>query len=130
MVPESKIGAIVFVLNTDNQVLLYRRINTWYEPNKLALIGGNVDDGGSPEETAKREVFEETDITINTIEHLVTVPGNNYEVHYFLTRDWYGTPINKEPERCGGLSWHDLNNLPEDTIDEIKEIAKTHVTFR
>ncbi len=130
MVPESKLGAIVFVINTSNQVLLNLRINTWYEPNKLALIGGNVDIGEPPEETAKREVFEETGITIKTIRHLVTIPSDTYEVHYFITRDWHGEPTNKEPHRCGGLSWHDLNNLPEDTIDEIKEIVKTHVTFR
>jgi 8-oxo-dGTP diphosphatase len=130
MVPQSKLGAIVFVMNSDNQVLLYRRINTWYEPNKLALIGGNVDEGESPIETAKREVLEETGITINTIEHLLTVTGDNYEVHYFLTRDWNGEPTNKEPHRCGGLSWHDLNDLPEDTIDEIKKIVKTYVTPR
>lgn len=130
MIPESKLGAIVFILNANNEVLLYRRINTWYEPNKLALIGGNVDDNETPVETAKREALEETGITINSIEHLVTIPNENYEVHYFVTRDWQGEPTNLEPHRCGGLSWHNLNELPDDTIEEIKDLVKTHVTFR
>jgi len=111
-------------------VLLYRRINTWYEPNKLALVGGNVDTGESPIEAAKREALEETGLTINSLEQLLSTVDNNYEVHYFVTRDWHGTPTNNEPHRCGGLSWHRLNELPEDTIEEIKELVKTHDTFR
>jgi 8-oxo-dGTP diphosphatase len=130
MIPESKLGALLFILNDKNELLLYRRINTWYEPNKLALVGGNVDAGESPVEAAKREALEETGITVNSTEHLITNLENNYEVHYFLTRDWTGTPTNIEPDRCGGLSWHKLNELPEDTIEEIKDIVKTHVTFR
>ncbi len=122
--------ALVFILSKNCEVLLYRRIDTWYEPNKLALIGGNIDNGESSMTAAKREAFEETGITIHTLEHLVTTIENNYEVNYFLTRDWSGTPTNKEPHRCGGLSWHKLNNLPEDTIEDIKVLVKSHDTFR
>lgn len=125
-----KLVAIMFIINTNNEVLLYRRINTWYEPNKLALIGGNVDTGESPITAAIREVREETGLVVNSAELLCVQKKKDYEINYFLSRDWTGVPDNKEPERCGGLSWHNLNDLPEDTIEDIKELVKTHVTFR
>ena len=35
---------------------------------------------------------------------------------FFVAQKWEGDIENKEPHKCDDLSWHDLNNLPENII--------------
>lgn len=55
--------ARVIVLDSHNRVLLYKKenSNTWYIPGDIVELGENA------EETAKREVYEETNLLINEI---------------------------------------------------------------
>ena len=117
--------ALVFLVNEKGEVLLYRRLNTWYQEGKLALVGGIVDEGERPVDAAIREVFEETDLVIETknISLLTEHVEGTYQVYYYVCKSWTGTLSNKEPERCGELVWHPLSDLPEDTIDIIKTLA-------
>jgi ADP-ribose pyrophosphatase YjhB (NUDIX family) len=131
-----KDAVCVFIVNDKNEVLLYRRINTWYEPNKLALVGGLVDEGENPEQAAVRESKEETTLEINPVSltFLTTVEDVRkdilYKIHYFLTQDFHGTPRNVEPDRCAELVWHPLTSLPNDTIEIIKNLTEKYVTSR
>jgi 8-oxo-dGTP diphosphatase len=36
---------------------------------------------------------------------------------FFVTRRWAGEPANREPDKCYGLGWFPLDDLPEDIID-------------
>ncbi len=126
--------AWVFIVNDSHEVLLHRRLNTWYQQDKLGLIGGNVDAGETPQEAAIRETKEETSLIL-TLEDLklLTVTEEPYEDSlyrnsYYIINKWSGTPENVEPERCGGLSWHSLTSLPEDTIASIRKIADTYLS--
>jgi len=127
LIPTKK-AALVAILDNNNQVLLYRRKNTWYEQDKLALVGGNIDDGESPAHAAVREVFEETDILIKpqNLTLLTEAIDRGYHITYYICKDWSGTPTNKEPDRCSELVWHSIDNLPDDTIPVIKTILTTH----
>jgi ADP-ribose pyrophosphatase YjhB (NUDIX family) len=133
---KSKDTVLAYIIDNSNQLLLYRRINTWYEPNKLALIGGIVDEGESHNEAIIREVKEETSLDIDPkdLTFLATVEDQHedtlYRNHYFLTRNWNGTPTNLEPDRCAELVWHGIDNLPDDTIPIIRTIAEKYVTSR
>ena len=119
--------ALVFLVNEKREVLLYRRLNTWYEEGKLALVGGIVDAGEPPIEAAVREVFEETSLVTETkdLTLLTEKIDGKYQIHYYVCKNWVGTPSNMEPDRCSELVWHPLSNLPEDTIDIIKTLATT-----
>lgn len=127
---------LTFIINLDSEVLLYRRINTWYQPNKLALVGGLVDKGETLEEAAVREIYEETTLKVETKDLLpITITedlhdNTIYRNHYFLTKVWSGTPSNNEPDRCSELSWHKIDNLPDDTIPIIKIIINEYVPTR
>jgi mutator protein MutT len=79
-------GAVVcagaVIRDDDGRLLLIRRgqppaIGTW------TLPGGRVEPGETPAEAARREVAEETGLTVSVGELLATVPVLGYLVHDF-----------------------------------------------
>jgi len=35
---------------------------------------------------------------------------------FFATSRWYGEPYNAEPDKCGGLTWAPIDDLPANTV--------------
>lgn len=111
-----KVGIGVIVLK-DGKVLLGKRIashgaGTWQLP------GGHLEYGESFEETACREVEEETGLTDIRIEGLISVYNErDYGTHYVnlcvLTHWVSGEPYAREPEKCEEWRWTDPASLPE-----------------
>lgn len=111
-----KVGIGVIVLK-DGKVLLGKRIashgaGTWQLP------GGHLEYGESFEETAQREVEEETGLTDIRVEGLISVYNErDYGKHYVnlcvLTHCMSGEPYAKEPEKCEEWQWTDPASLPE-----------------
>ncbi len=115
------------VLIKDGKVLLGRRCNTGYEDGKYGLPAGHGEKNESFTQTVIREVKEEIGIDLKPedlkVIHVMHRYGgeNNERVDAFFTAEKYGGEItNMEPEKCDELSWHDLNNLPENIIPYIK----------
>lgn len=124
-------NAIACIIEND-KLLLYRRINTDYEPNKLGFVGGKIEPGETPTSAVIREIAEETSLVVNEsdIELLVSLPTEHksleYMTHVYLVQKWTGTAQNLEPQKCGGLEWHPIDNLPDDVIPVIHDIV-THI---
>ena len=66
-------GAVVILLNEYNEVLLQKRNDGGY-----GLPGGLMEMGESLEETAKREVLEETGLEVDELELLGVFSGADY----------------------------------------------------
>lgn len=81
------------------------------------------------EETAKREVKEETGLENISIKGLVSV-GNDiaYEKHYvsigILAESTIGEPYNSEPTRAQNWKWCDPKELPEPFFLPSKKVIK------
>ena len=106
-------------LKRNNKYLLMHRIKKENDLNhdKWIGVGGKFLENESPEECLKREVFEETGLTLKKYRYcgLVTFVSDEWEgeyMHLFLGTDWLGTQ--KECDE-GVLEWVDVdkvNQLP------------------
>jgi 8-oxo-dGTP pyrophosphatase MutT (NUDIX family) len=116
-------GANVIILDKHQHVLLQLRTDgSW------GLPGGLLEPGESLEQTAIREVKEETNIDIHELHHLNVFSGPEYTftlknkdvinviTSLYYSADWSGEIIN-DPEEGQALEFFSLNNLP-DTMDD------------
>jgi ADP-ribose pyrophosphatase YjhB (NUDIX family) len=121
------VGAGVFV-HQNGRLLLQRRKDdgTW------ADHGGCIEIGETLEDTARREMFEETGLTAGKLEligvysgpgRLHTYPNGDkaYMVGvYYLCEDFTGTPLAQTDETTD-LRWFPLGALPSNIMSLAKE---------
>ena len=125
-------------LKEGDKILLLRRYNTGYEDGKYSVVAGHIDGNESVAEAMIREAKEEADITI-TKEDLQTIHvmhrkkiRGEYIDYFFFCNNWTGEIKNAEPNKCDDLRWFNINNLPENMVDYIKEAIehyKNNVKF-
>jgi len=122
-----KVGIGVIILR-DGKVLLGKRIAS-HGAGTWSLPGGHLEYGESFEETAHREVEEETGLTDIRIDGLVSLYNErDYGKHYVnlgMLAVWIsGEPSAKEPESCAEWVWTDPALLPEPMFEASKVAIK------
>lgn len=113
-----RIGVGVIIVNKDGYVLVGRRKGSFAQ--KYSIPGGSIDMGETFENTAIREIKEETNLDI--LHPKVIAVTNNLETfkeegkHYIsivlLAKNYSGELKNMEPKKCEGWAWVDPTNLP------------------
>ena len=117
--------AVHAFLVKDGKVLLLQRKNTGYRDGEYSVPAGHVDGGEAIVEAMKRELMEEVGIrllhnpAVSHVMHRRAQSEERIDYFYKITH-WSGQPINVEPEKCAGLSWYDVNDLPLSTIPYIR----------
>lgn len=124
----------------DNKILVLRRCNDCGGGGKWDLPGGGIEKGENKEEALKREVYEETNLTITNIKYIkkenLNIPelGINSEMNFFRCdclhtqvvlkpSTWVGSDGKPEHTEYKWLSEdHEVENL--DCLDVIKVIIK------
>lgn len=123
------IPAVYCILRNGDKVLLLRRHNTKYKNGWYTLPSGHVEESESANIGACREAKEEVGITIHPddLRLACTLHSRSHdpETHerislFFEVSKWNGEPHNSEPHKCDELRWADIDDLPENTIDEVK----------
>lgn len=117
---ELPIGINALIINDKNQILLGLRAGKRGGSGTYGLVGGKAKNGETIEETAKREIFEETglivDMTDLEVINIFTTQSTPEVMFYqigVLVKKYTGEPKNMEPNKCDELKYFDLNNLPE-----------------
>lgn len=114
----------IFFKNKD-KVLLSLRANTGYEDGKYSVVAGHVESGESIIEAGIREAKEEAGVDI-VPSHFKIVgsmhrKSDDERIDYFaVVENWKGEIRNCEENKCGGLEWYPVSNLPHNMIPYIK----------
>lgn len=129
---QSKIAVyLVLTREKDNctEIMLQRRCNTGYMDGKYEMsCSGHVESGESLSMAVVREAKEELGIDIKEKDLELVSIIHPYEHDYinifFSAKKFEGTPQIIEKEKCDDLRWFNLNNLPDNTIERIKQVIK------
>lgn len=120
------------MLLRDGKILLARRFNTGFEDGNYGLVAGHGEQNENARETLIREAKEEAgiDIKLENIElahvmHRKAALDERVDF-FFEAKDYEGTPKIMEPEKCDEIQWFPLDNLPENTIDYIRQAIKNY----
>ncbi|MDQ5938456.1 MAG: 8-oxo-dGTP diphosphatase / 2-hydroxy-dATP diphosphatase [Patescibacteria group bacterium] len=107
------LAATTFIIK-DNKILLGFK-KRGFGMNKWNTFGGKLDKGESYEEAAKREVFEECELNILSLEEKATLNfswvnnKDKFEVHVFQAISFTGQPVESEEMLP---QWFDLDKIP------------------
>jgi ADP-ribose pyrophosphatase YjhB (NUDIX family) len=109
------IHGVRVVVVDDRRVLL---VAHWYAPWAWTLPGGGIGKNESAEDAAKREVKEETGLTVRSLGGEVGTYtgtwGRHDQVVVFWTSDFEGSLAMTPTLEIMARSWFDIDSLPEE----------------
>ncbi|MBA0124464.1 NUDIX domain-containing protein [Haloechinothrix sp. YIM 98757] len=121
--PDRHLIDVHVLLISDPGLLLTRRRGGGFD-GMWHLPSGKLDAGEDALTAAAREAEEEVGVLIDPADldhvHTLHVNGSGPEPRlglFFATARWIGEPVNREPDKCSGIGWFDLDSLPTDLID-------------
>ena len=121
--------SVILIVENENKVCLLRRFNTGWNDGKYAVMGGHVEDGENPVVAVIREAKEELGIVVkeHDLTQVFTLGCSPDHIYiYFKCSKYEGVVKNNEPDQCDDVQFFDVNNLPENMIDQDK-LALTHI---
>jgi 8-oxo-dGTP diphosphatase len=118
--------AAYLVLIKDGKILLLKRANTGYQDGNYSLVAGHLDGAETAKQCIIRESKEEANITVKPNDLEVVHVMHRYRVDreyidiYLKATIWEGEIKNLEQDKCSGLEWFPLGELPDNIIPEVK----------
>lgn len=125
--------AVYLILKKDNKVLMHLRCGTGYMDNHYSLVAGHVEAEELPTACLIREAKEEAGVIVKEEDlqfaHVMyRAQKNDERVDFFyVCEKWKGKIQNLEPNKCGGLEFFDIKNLPINTIPYVKKVIENVV---
>jgi len=129
--------ASVIILTRGNKILLQHRDgNAPSTPNQWGVFGGGLEQGETPEETVKRECFEELRYRMQSPQLLFTYNYTKkkygFENKSYVFVEEYDPSQKLELMEGDGMKWFtfeeahksDLGNLYVDLLNKVEEILK------
>jgi len=119
--PSETIRAVICYVQRSNEFLLLLKASGKFGGGFWNAPGGKIQMGETPEEAARREVFEETGLSLGYLEkmgHLEFYFGEgksepDWTAEVFVTREFKGELQESEE---GKLAWFSGSNLPYDRM--------------
>ncbi len=111
-----KVGIGIIVVR-NGKILIGERTGN-HGSGTFMIPGGHLEFGESFEETARREVEEETGLKNIEIRGVISLTNDiAYNKHYvsigILAESREGEPYNAEPEKSQNWKWYDKDSLPD-----------------
>jgi mutator protein MutT len=116
-------AVFIVLLDHNERVLLHRRYRTGYLDGLYDFPSGHLEEGETLHQAAARELREETSLIIDPDELVLVHVNQNsserekpYINFVFLIKNWIGTPLINEPQKCDHIDFFHLDALPETTL--------------
>ena len=110
-----KSKSVVVLVKKDEEILFVKSFRHTLEEIQLELPAGFIDKGESPIETAKREVLEETAITVKNLKKIYEYyPSNGIsdQLIYIFTADYESGIAKGQDSENDGALW-----IPKEKVD-------------
>lgn len=138
-IPLILVGAVVIITNDENQILLQKRMH--HPVGRYGLPGGLMELGESTVETARREVYEETGLTVTDLRLIDVFSGkgnyikapNGDEFYVVVTAYWTNKFIGQlriNDTESMSLEFINIDELPENIAGSHKEIINRYEALR
>lgn len=114
---QPRVGVGVFIFR-EGKFLMQKRQGSHGE-GTWSVPGGHLEYGETQEQTAAREVKEETgldivDIRFGAVTNDIFESDNKHYLTVWMLSEWSsGEPVIAEPEKCTEQGWFDFDSLPE-----------------
>lgn len=114
---QPRVGVGVFVFKEGKFLMGQRRGS--HGEGSWSIPGGHLEFGETPEETAVREVREETGLEIARVSFAAVTndifkEDNKHYITLWMVSDWEsGEPVITEPDKYIDQQWVDFNSLPQ-----------------
>ena len=130
-------GVRALILNENGEILLQRRTDT----NLWGLPSGGVELGESAVEALKREVMEETSVTVTQVEPMALCAGPTQAFAYpngdkvqcfaiaFIVREWEGCP-QADGTEGSEVRFFPPGHLPRDLVPIHKETISDYARYK
>ncbi len=116
------------------EVLLARRAGTGYADGLLNLPSGHLEEGEDVRAAVLREAAEEIGLVLApeqvaaalVIQH--KPPVGRPRMGWFFAAELPpgARPVNAEPDKCAGIGWYPLDDLPDDTVAYCRAGLEAH----
>ncbi|MER8060065.1 MULTISPECIES: NUDIX domain-containing protein [unclassified Streptomyces] len=119
-------AVIVHDKATNRVVLLQRSENAKFAQGMWDLPVGKGEPGEPITETAVRELYEETGLTVKPeslkVAHIIhgargVEAPNGFLTVVFVAHEWTGEPENREPRKHSEVRWVDADAVPKHFVD-------------
>ncbi len=124
------VPAVYLIVKKDNKILLSLRENTGYMDDFYGLVSGHVDGNEPARFACIREAKEEANINtsmdnlkVGCIMHRLAEERECMDM-FFILESYDGKIENMEPNKCGGLKYFDIDDLPDNIIPYVKTAIK------
>jgi 8-oxo-dGTP diphosphatase len=122
-----KVGVGVIILR-DGKILIGERTGN-HGSGTFMIPGGHVEFGETFEDTARKEVEEETGLKNIQIKGLVSISNAiSYDKHYIsvgmLAESTDGEPFNAEPDKSRNWQWYDIKDIPQNLFLPTKKVIE------
>jgi len=129
-IPEAKsdndinmVSKVLIIDDKDRFLALLRPNDSKYMPNRWDFPGGHLKDGESHKQAAKREVKEETGLTVKGLEEIGEENKRMHVVFYRSTN--YSGDIKLDKEENQEFKWVKLSEIDNyDTVPTVNKFAK------
>ena len=129
-----RVGVGCWIKNPMGQFLFGQRLSkhgngTWAPP------GGHLEFGETPEQCAARELYEETGILLIPDQFRVVGVTNDIfsddkhyvTIHCRVKLNFLPNPVIREPDKCAGCYWININKLPDNLFLPAQNLLKQKV---